>query len=123
MSHPYSPNGLGAYDENHNIPCVCGKPKRSWVHPKEVNVALAADIARAREDREFMERLRRRAQEDKPILDRLGNRACPSTALAVLGAVDPKGSELRCGLLEFHPGLHHFEMSWSDTTSPESGVS
>lgn len=39
---------------------------------------------------------------------------CRSVAQAVLGAVDPDGALLRCGLLAGHEGEHRFEMRWRD---------
>lgn len=39
---------------------------------------------------------------------------CPSTARAVLGAVDPDGALLRCGMVAGHVGDHEFKMTWGD---------
>lgn len=41
-------------------------------------------------------------------------RPCPSTNVAILGALEPNGARLRCGLLEGHDGRHRFVMEWAD---------
>ena len=38
--------------------------------------------------------------------------ACPSTGLAVLGAVDPAGAWVRCGRRKGHDGPHRFFVEW-----------
>lgn len=43
-----------------------------------------------------------------------GLSGCLSVARAALGAVDPDGAMLRCGLAAGHKGQHKFEMSWRD---------
>jgi hypothetical protein len=83
-----------------------------------------------RRDPEFMERLRTRVVEDGPLLDRLAatgpslrdkTEPCGSTARAVLGAVDPEGAWLYCGLLRNHAGPHIFHMEWLMTeVSPDT---
>lgn len=37
---------------------------------------------------------------------------CLSTEVATLGALEPNGSRLRCGLLDGHDGPHRFGITW-----------
>jgi hypothetical protein len=38
---------------------------------------------------------------------------CQSNTVAVLGALEPSGARLRCGLLEGHQGAHCFTIEWT----------
>lgn len=81
-------------------------------HPSK----LDDQLRERRSDTEFTERLRNRVEADRPLLNRIADaRPCPSTARAVLAAVDPNGAWLRCNLLAGHSGDHDFHMTWRDT--------